>query len=93
MDQKHLLQMLAVCVAVIAIGVAMVSVFGVGANNAVFLGLLILCPLSHFLMMRSMKNNRGSMESSPGSINHEQDHSSTAILNKKEEKANVQNCH
>ena len=90
MSQKHMLQMLAVCVAVIVIGVAMVSAFGVGTNNAVFLGLLILCPLSHLLMMRSMTNNHASMESNQGS---DQDNSATAILNKKEEKSNVQNCH
>ena len=93
MNQKHMLQMLAVCFAVIVIGVAMVSVFGVGANNAVLLGLLILCPLSHFMMMRSMQNQHGSMENNHGSSPREHNNSKSIITTKNEENRNVQNCH
>jgi hypothetical protein len=56
-----MLLMLATCVAVIALGVVMVSVFGVG-QSALFLLLAVFCPLSHWLMMRSMQNQAGSME-------------------------------
>ncbi len=93
MNQKHLMQMLAVCVAVIVMGVAMVTVFGVAANSAVFLGLLVLCPLSHLLMMRTMGSNHESMQNQPDSIKQRQDHSATTIINKNEEKLHVQNCH
>lgn len=86
MNQKHLLQMLAVCVAVIGIGLAMVTVFGLAANSALLLGMLILCPLSHLLMMRSMSDNHESTD-------QEQNHLSSTIANHNKEESNVQNCH
>jgi c-di-AMP phosphodiesterase-like protein len=93
MNQKHLLQMLAVCFAVIVMGIAMVTVFGVAANSTIFLGLLVLCPLSHLLMMRTMGSDHDSMKNRSDSIKQEQDHSVTKILNENEEKSHVQNCH
>lgn len=78
MNQKQLVLLLGTCIVVITIGVVMVSVFGIGFS-AFFLGLAILCPLSHYLMMKSMQNK--------------QEHSKTIVANKDEERSNVQNCH
>lgn len=85
MNQKQLVLLLGTCVAVITIGVVMVSVFGIGIS-VLFIAFAILCPLSHLLMMRSMSGNHGSFKD-------EQDYSATKTINKSEEKSNVQNCH
>ena len=100
MNQKHLFQMLAVCLGVIVMGFAMVTFFDVAGNSALFLGLLILCPLSHLLMMRSMYNDHarmgndharmGNNHTSMSSKEHQME---TSDHNSREEKSNVQNCH
>jgi len=85
MSRKQFLQMLATCVAVIALTVVMLSVFGVGFS-AVFLGLAILCPLSHWLMMRSMEKNHEPMKP-------DHQHLPATVTSKPEEQPHVQNCH
>jgi multisubunit Na+/H+ antiporter MnhG subunit len=91
-NQKQIFLMLATCVAVIALAVIMVSIFGVGIS-ALFLGLAILCPLSHLLMMRAMGNNHGSVRKQDESMKPDLEHSTYAVPTKSEENRNVQNCH
>ena len=53
MHKKHLLTMLACCLIPLA-GVAALWLFKLPANNGVYLGLMLLCPVLHFVMMRDM---------------------------------------
>ena len=56
MSKKHTLIMMACCV--IGMGaVAAVFLFKVPVNNVLFVLMLMICPLSHFLMMGMMGKN------------------------------------
>lgn len=56
MSKKHTLIMMACCV--IGMGaVAAVFLFKVPVNNVLFALMLMICPLSHFLMMGMMGKN------------------------------------
>lgn len=56
MSKKHALIMIACCL--IAFGAAAaVLLFKVPLNNAFIILMFLLCPLSHLLMMGSMKHN------------------------------------
>ena len=53
MDKKHILIMLACClVPVLAFGA--IFIFKVPVTGVVYLGLVLLCPAVHLLMMRNM---------------------------------------
>jgi len=69
MHKKHLLIMLACCLIPLA-GVAAIWLFKLPVNNAVYFGLMLLCPMLHFVMMRDMLK--------PGSQDHA-GHSRTPI--------------
>ncbi len=56
MNKKHLLIMLACCLIPLA-GFAAISFFKVPANSVIYVGLLLLCPALHLLMMRGMMNH------------------------------------
>ena len=58
MQKKHLWLMLACCLIPLA-GLAAIWVFGIPANNVLYFGLILLCPLLHLLMMRGMMHNHG----------------------------------
>jgi len=53
MTKKHMLIMLACCLVPLA-ALAAITVFNVPANTVVYFGILLLCPLLHFVMMRNM---------------------------------------
>ena len=53
MNKKHVLIMLACClVPLVAFGA--ISIFRVPASSVVYVGLILLCPAMHLLMMRTM---------------------------------------
>lgn len=53
MNKKHALLMLACCLIPLIV-VAAIFVFKVPVNSVVYLGMLLLCPALHLLMMRNM---------------------------------------
>ncbi len=53
MNKKHLLLMLACCLIPLA-GLAAIWLFKLSANTMVYVGLMLLCPVLHFVMMRDM---------------------------------------
>ncbi|HLF28968.1 MAG TPA: DUF2933 domain-containing protein [Anaerolineae bacterium] len=53
MTKKHMLIMLACCLVPLA-ALAAITVFNIPSNTVIYFGILLLCPLLHFAMMRNM---------------------------------------
>ncbi len=53
MNSKHVLLMLLCCL-IPLVGIAAVSIFNVPLNNVLWVGMILLCPLSHLFMMKFM---------------------------------------
>lgn len=62
LNSKHFLIMLICCLIPVA-GFAAVTLFNIPFNNVVWFGLMLLCPLSHIVLMKYMM---------PGHNHHEQ---------------------
>ena len=61
MKKSHLLIMLLCCL-IPVIGLVAVYFFRVPLNNVLLYGMLLLCPLSHLLMMKFMGHDHSSSE-------------------------------
>lgn len=58
MNKKHTLIMLACCLVPIA-GFILVSAFNIPLKSVFYFAMILLCPLSHLLMMKYMGHGEG----------------------------------
>jgi hypothetical protein len=62
MKKSHMFLMLLCCL-IPVVGLAAVYFFKVPLNNVLLYGMILLCPISHLLMMRYMGHDHSSSES------------------------------
>ena len=59
MKKSHMWLMILCCL-IPVVGIVLVAFFKVPLNNVLFYGMILLCPLSHLLMMRFMGHDHSS---------------------------------
>lgn len=63
MKKSHLWIMILCCLIPI-VGLAAVFLFNIPVSNVVYFGLILLCPISHLLMMKYMGHEQSSVDHS-----------------------------
>ncbi len=66
-NHRHTLMMLLGCLAPLAI--IMILWFAGVSQSILTFGIILLCPIMHFVMMKNMKHNAHSIENNPGNDN------------------------
>ncbi len=72
MKKSHIWMML-ICCLIPVIGLAAVYFFKVPLNNVLLYGMILLCPLSHILMMKFMGHDHSSSEQKPHHVSPTQE--------------------
>lgn len=55
-SQNKTLKWLGICLGIAVIAIVAVTVFNVGINSLIYIGVLLACPLMHFWMMKDGKH-------------------------------------
>jgi hypothetical protein len=73
MNKKHLLIMLACCLLPL-VGLALISFFKIPTSTVLWGAMILICPLSHLLMMRFMGHDHSGQHPANESIKKEATH-------------------
>lgn len=80
MKKSHMFIMILCCL-IPVVGLAAVYFFKVPLNNVLLYGMILLCPISHLLMMKFMGHDHSSSES-----NSQHQHHTTSVTTPTKEK-------